>query len=254
MRNTMLGLIILCCAVLITSAARRPTVASTPITSATSLAAQPVAAKPVIIKQSAAGKELMEAQQGIGDLTAKFALIITGAGKNGEDFTAQGKMWLTTGRQYAVQYEQPERQRLVSDGNKRWLYLEKINQVQIQSLPPAGNANDFFLELGGGLPALVKQCEVKRFAVEKNMPGVSGYILVPNIGTQLEFTQVKLWVQGKNLLPVRVVVQAVRQVRVEFSEVEIHTLEELVREPEKGVPTSTFRFEPPKDAEVIQMF
>jgi outer membrane lipoprotein-sorting protein len=255
MRKTILSVLAVCCVIGMTGAAKKPTAATTPIpTGQIEKTVQAEVIKPGNKKISVEGQALMEAQQGIGDLTANFALIIAGAGKNGDDFTAQGKMWLTTGRQYAVQYEQPERQRLVSNGAKRWLYLEKINQVQIQSLPPAGNPNDFFLELGGGLPALIKQCDVTLFAVEKSMPGVSGYTLIPRPGVPLSFSQAQLWVKGKYLVPVRVVVQAARQVRVEFSDVKIHTLEELVRDPGKGVPTSTFRFEPPKDAEVIEMF
>ncbi|MBN1594754.1 outer membrane lipoprotein carrier protein LolA [candidate division FCPU426 bacterium] len=202
----------------------------------------------------AVAQELMEAQEAIGDLTADFTLLVPGAGKDGSDITAQGKMWVTTGRRYAVQYEQPERQRLVSDGNRRWLYLERINQVQIQSLPPAGNPNDFFLELGGGMTTIIKKCTVSKFDTQKDKVATIGFELVPKAGSQLEFKRARLWLTGKDLLPVRVVVDASRQVRVEFSQVKIHTLQELVRDPEKGLPASTFTFEPPAQAEVIELF
>jgi len=236
--------------------ARKPTGVRTPVLSRVTPTVQ-AEEKGLLVataENNPVARELVAAQETIGDLTADFTLIISGAGKDGSDFTAQGKMWLTTGRRYAIQYEQPERQRLISDGTKRWLYLEKINQVQIQSLPPAGNPNDFFLELGGGLPALIKQCEVKRFAVKKNLSGITGFELTPRAGTSLGFKRARLWLQGKHLLPVRVVVEAARQVRVEFRNVKIHTLQELLHDPEQGLPASIFTFSPPQDAEVIQMF
>lgn len=253
--KAVLLLILISVGLLGSGAARKPAMIPVPTKVIVPTPAAEHSVKPeTSVKLSAAARELSEAQEAIGDLTADFTLIIAGAAKDGGDFTAQGKMWLTTGRRYAVQYEEPERQRLISNGKKRWLCLEKINQVQIQSLPPAGNPTDFFLELGGGLPALIKQCQVKRFKVNNGRSDTFGFELVPLAGTNPGFQKVQLWLQGKQLLPLRVVVAAARQVRVEFRKVSIHTVQELLRDPEKGVPASRFTFEPPADAEVIQMF
>ncbi|MCD4813232.1 outer-membrane lipoprotein carrier protein LolA [bacterium] len=201
-----------------------------------------------------AAARLAAAQEALAELTADFALVVPKAGKDGATFTAQGKMWVAAGRRYIVAYEQPEKQRLVSNGSKRWLYLEKINQVQIQSLPPAGNPNEFFLELGGGLPALIKQCDVQELPKDRKHPEWEGFVLIPKSGTSLGFSQVKMWLAGKQLLPRRVVVMSQRKVRVDFSNVKVHTLDELLREPEKGLDAGLFTFEIPQGAEVIEMF
>jgi outer membrane lipoprotein-sorting protein len=151
-----------------------------------------------------------------------------------------------------VQYTQPERQLLVSDGKQRWLYLEKINQVQIQALPPAGDANEFFLELGGGLPALVARCQVKRLAAEETKEQ-RAYQLTPRPNESLQFQQVKIWISRADQLPRRVVVEAERRVEARFKNISIHTLKQLSQAPDKGLPPSRFTFQAPKDAEVIEM-
>ncbi len=198
------------------------------------------------VKPSQAAEEINAAQRAIKDLSADFSFKIIGAARQGQDFAAQGKVWMASGRRYRVQYEQPERQLLVSDGTKRWLYLEKINQVQIQALPLAPDPNDIFLELGGGLPKLILQCRVKRLATDApEKKGIRQYELIPREGEDLGFTRVLLWLEGKNLLPRRVEIEAARYVQVEFKNVKIN---------HKPTPVSLFNFTPPAKAEVIEMF
>lgn len=200
----------------------------------------------LLVKPSQAAEEITRAQQAIKNLTADFSFKIIGAARPEHDFTAQGKVWMASGRRYRVQYEQPERQVLVSDGTKRWLYLEKINQVQLQALPSDTAPNDIFLELGGGLPKLISQCRVKRLAKDSaGKNGVRQYELIPREGEGLGFTRVILWLEGKDLLPRRVEIEAARRVRVEFKNVKINY---------KPVSSSLFNFTPPAGAEVIEMF
>ena len=197
------------------------------------------------VKPSQAAEEIIAAQRAIKDLSADFSFKIIGDARPGQDFAAQGKVWMASGRRYRVQYEQPERQLLVSDGTKRWLYLEKINQVQIQALPSAPDPNDIFLELGGGLPKLILQCRVKRLATDAAGKGIRQYELIPREGEGLGFTRVLLWLEGKNLLPRRLEIEAARYVQVEFKNVKIN---------HKPTPVSLFNFTPPAKAEVIEMF
>jgi|GEM_PF-5431108 len=216
------------------------------------------AAKPLPAGKQTPAEELSAAQKAIGDLTADFTLTISGAGQGGQDVNAQGKVWLASGRRYRVQYFQPERQLLVSDGTKRWLYLEKINQVQIQALPASGDANEFFLELGGGLPALVERCLVTRLAAPKKdshgkaEPGPA-YALVPKPGSGLNFQQARIWLSAEDQLPRRVVVEAGHRVEARFKNVAVHSQKDLLQDPDAGLPATLFTFAPPKDAEVIEM-
>ncbi|MCK5219516.1 outer membrane lipoprotein carrier protein LolA [bacterium] len=197
------------------------------------------------MKPDRAAMEITAAQQAIKNLTADFSFKIIGAAQPEHDFTAQGKVWMASGRRYRVQYEQPERQLLVSDGTKRWFYLEKINQVQIQALPSESDPNDIFLKLGGGLPKLISQCRVKRLTAGAGKNGIRQYELIPRDGAGLGFTRVLLWLEGKYLLPRRVEIVAARHVQVEFRNVKIN------HNPETS---SWFSFTPPAEAEVIEMF
>lgn len=241
-----------------TGAGRKPTPIPTPAAAVSEPAAVPtpqtLKTKVAPAKKGSAADRLRTAQETIGDLEADFVLTISGAARGGQDMIAQGKVWLASGRRYAVEYQEPEQQRLVSNGIRRWLHLIKINQVQIQSLPPAGSPNDFFLELGGGLATLLSSCSVKDIPALPKKPQTVGFELTPRAGTDLTFQKARLWLSGKDRHPVRVVVEAARQVRADFSNVSVHTVVELLKEPEKGLPASLFIFTPPPDAEVIEMF
>ncbi len=240
-----------------TGGGKKPAPPPTPVATV----AEPAPTVPAVQKAKAtptpagtAAERLRGAQEKIGDLTADFALTISGAARGGQDLIAQGKIWLASGRRYAVEYQEPEPQSLVSDGTRRWLHLKKINQVQIQSLPPAGSPNDLFLELGGGLITLLSSCQVTSIPALPDKPETVGFELTPRAGTNLAFKKARLWLGGKEQYPVRVVVEAARQVRADFRNVSVHTMQELIQDPEQGLPASVFTFTPPPDAEVIEMF
>jgi outer membrane lipoprotein-sorting protein len=201
-----------------------------------------------------AAQQLREAQDAIGDLEADFALTVSGAGPGGKDLVARGKAWLAPGRRYKVEYQEPDVQQLISNGTRRWLYLEKINQVQVQSLPPAGNASELFLELGGGLAALLSRCDVRALPATADRPQERGFELTPRANAGLGFKRASLWMAGKPLVPVRIAVAAERNVAAEFRNVKIHTQEDLLRDPESGLPATWFEFTPPAGAEVIELF
>lgn len=201
-----------------------------------------------------AGRQLREAQEAIGDLEADFALTVSGAGPGGKDLVARGRVWLAPGRRYKVEYQEPDVQQLVSNGAKRWLYLEKINQVQLQSLPPAGSASELFLELGGGLTALLSSCEVRALPTDASRPQEQGFALIPKPNAGLGFARASLWMSGKPLVPARIAVAAERNVAAEFRNVKVHTQEDLLRDSESGLPAGWFEFQPPAGAEVIELF
>lgn len=222
------------------AAAALPSAANTPAARAESGAA---------VKSRRAAQELATAQKCIADITGEFALTVRGAGRDGGDMKARGRVWLASGRRYRVEYTEPEAQLLVSNGKQRWLYMKKINQVQIQELPPAGNPSELFLELGGGLPVLISRCLVRRLPDEA---GARVYELTPRAGEDLQFQRARLHLTGDKLLPKRVDVDAARQVSVEFTDVSAHTRAEVEARPQTGLPASLFTFTPPEGAEVIE--
>jgi outer membrane lipoprotein carrier protein len=156
---------------------------------------------------------------------------------------AGGEVWLANKRRYRVQYQQPQKQLLVSNGRRRWLYLQAINQVQLQALPPEGNPTEFFLELGGGLARLVKHARV----THRKEGMLDVYTLVPGAGSL--YQKAVLWTKGKNKLPVKLVVLAERRVQVTFRIKQVKLTEQKLTPAETGL----FNFQIPKDAEVIEM-
>lgn len=202
--------------------------------------------------ENSEARRWMESQNEIGEMRADFFLTVEKAGPDGQDWTGAGKIWLAAGRKYRVNYEKPEPQILVSNGAQRWLYLKKINQVQVQSLPPEGNPAEFFLELGGGLAGWLARCQTERLsALEK--PGWRVFALTPRPGKELGFTQVRLWVRGRERVPRRVEVDSERRVRIEFKRLEVFTRFDLKWRPGLGVPKDWFTFSAPPGAEVIEM-
>jgi outer membrane lipoprotein-sorting protein len=227
-------------------------VAAEPAVPGASPTAQAAASEPTPIPltgQNRAAQEIITAQERLAEVAADFKLTVAGAARGAADLVAEGQVWLASGRRYRVQYRKPEVQVLVSDGRQRWLYLKKINQVQIQPLPPAGNPSEFFLELGGGLPALVTRCHVRRLPEDG---GARVYELTPRPGSELQFQTARLWLAGDNLLPRRVEVKAARRVRVDFTRVTAHTRKNVAAHPDLALDPDTFLFTPPQGAEVIE--
>lgn len=208
---------------------------------------------PVTPAAVSAGADLAAAQRALGDLSAEFELQVARAGQGSAAFSASGKLWLASQRRYRVQYLRPERQLLVSNGKQRWLYLEAIRQVQVQTLPPAGDPNEFFLELGGGLANLITECTVDRLPASLEQPQRTGYQLVPLASSRLAFQRAEVWVEGPEAVPRYVVVEAARRVEVRLRPLKVHLARELVEHPEVGLTASWFEYAPPPGAEVIEM-
>jgi len=219
-----------------------------PCTSAVA-AAEPAAATGTAY--AAEVQALAQAQERIGDLAAEFTLTVKGGAAQGHTLKAKGKIYLAAGRRYRVEYISPEAQLLVSDGKQRWLYLKKINQVQKQALPPAGNPSEFFLELGGGLADLLKRSQITRVVKDAGAPGRWEYDCKPLPGEALTYHRARIWVRGEAKLPERVEIDADKPVSVALSHVVIHTHAQLQQGAE-GLPARLFEFKPPADADVVE--
>lgn len=236
---------------LITAGAKRPEPVPTPGPAVKAIPLKPAAAaKPVdMVKKkeepvAPQAKALARAQERINFFTATFKLVVKEKDSNKVQLDADGKLWLAGNRRYRVDYEQPQKQTLVSNGKKRWLYLKAINQVQVQSMPPEGNPAEFFLELGGGLSRLLKHCDVKVEAKKD----YELYTLTPRDGKS-GFDQARIWTNGKDKLPYRLEVDAEKIVTVKFSSIQTKLDEQKMNEQE----SARFEFIFPKDAEVIEM-
>jgi outer membrane lipoprotein-sorting protein len=214
-------------------------------------AAAPEAAGASGTAYAAEVEALAQAQERIGDLSAEFALTVKGGAGPGRALKAKGKIYLAAGRRYRVEYTSPETQLLVSDGRQRWLYLKKINQVQKQALPPAGNPSEFFLELGGGLADLLRRSQITRVVKDAGAPGRWEYDCKPLPGESLTYHRARIWVQGEDKLPARVEIDADKPVSVALSHVKIHTRTDL-QNGAAGLPTQLFEFKPPADADVVE--
>ncbi len=231
---------------LLMGAGQRPQVAATarPIATPTFTATvTPAAVVPVEL--SAAARALTRAQSRLLFIQADFKMTVDDAKTAKPFLNASGEVWLANERRYRVQYQTPQRQLLVSNGHQRWLYLQAINQVQLQALPPQGNPTEFFLELGGGLARLVKHARVTR----RQEGNLEVYTLIPESGQDSLYKKAVLWTKGKNSLPVKLMVLAERRVQVSFELKQVKLAGENLTASEKAL----FQFQIPKDAEVIEM-
>lgn len=234
-------------AMLVVAAGQKPkSLPSTPQPVATRAIIDAKKALPSGRSLTAAEQSLARAQDNINFYHARFEIKVVDHQQKQTILDAAGQVWLANDRRYRVHYDRPEQQVLVSNGKKRWLFLPKINQVQVQAMPPEGNPTEFFLELGGGLSRLLQSCRATVRQEDERFI----YTLRPLSGQQLGFNQAIIWTKGKDKLPVKLVVEAERQITVLFTPIQVKLGKQQMTKTEE----EKFHFIAPKDAEMIEMF
>jgi len=197
-------------------------------------------------KMNKAAEELLSTQSSIELLQAEFILSVTRDDKKEKVSETVGEVYLTKGKKYRVEYFEPTRQLLVSDGFKQWLYLEEINQVQEQAV---NYTNNIFLLLGGHLKDFIPKCEVKK--INESSEEVQ-YTLVPKEKNTLVFDRVTITLVGKTRIPKTIRLEGAQTTEINFKKVKINVWPDKSRKNKQEWLDSFFTFVPPSDAEVIK--
>jgi outer membrane lipoprotein carrier protein len=148
---------------------------------------------------------------------------------------ATGTMQFSRPGKFRWEYEKPYEQTIVGDGSRLWIYDKDLNQVTVRKLDSALGASPAALLAGSN--------EIEQSYTLANLghqEGLDWLEAVPKT-RDTAFERIRLGFSGSTL-------QAM-ELRDQFGQVTVIRFADLERNPKLG--PETFRFTPPKGADVI---
>lgn len=161
----------------------------------------------------------------------------------GSESKATGELVLSQPNRVSVRFTQPSGDRVIGDGTWLWVYLPSAAPNQVIKLPAKGKGVTGVDALGDLLTA-----PRSRYTVTGGSPATIGgratrvVTMVPKVDGQ-PIDRAKVWVDDAD--------GAVRQVEITDANGLVRTLRMTTWTLNATVPASTFRFEVPKGARVI---
>lgn len=149
--------------------------------------------------------------------------------------TTQGKFEFIRPDRFRFDYAKPMAQLIVADGQKVWLYDPDLNQVSVRAMSQALGATPAALLAGG---ALDKDFTLKALP---DRDGLQWAEAIPK-DKDSQFRSVKVGFKGRDLAAVEILDGFGQQSVLSFSQVEANA----------SLPADTFRFVPPKGADVLE--
>ena len=155
--------------------------------------------------------------------------------------TSSGSFEFARPDRFRFSYAKPFEQLIVADGRKVWLYDQDLNQVTVRAMSQALGATPASLLAGG---AMDKDFELVN-APTKDAPPKDGLDWVqatPRVKEGATVQTLRIGFRGKTLAALEIVDAFGQRSLLQFSAVEINP----------KLPDETFRFVPPKGADVIE--
>ena len=160
--------------------------------------------------------------------------------------TSSGSFEFARPDRFRFSYAKPFEQLIVADGRKVWLYDQDLNQVTVRAMSQALGATPASLLAGG---AMDKDFELvnapTKDAPTKDAPPKDGLDWVqatPRVKEGATVQTLRIGFRGKTLAALEIVDAFGQRSLLQFSAVEINP----------KLPDETFRFVPPKGADVIE--
>ena len=160
--------------------------------------------------------------------------------------TSSGSFEFARPDRFRFSYAKPFEQLIVADGRKVWLYDQDLNQVTVRAMSQALGATPASLLAGG---AMDKDFELvnapTKDAPAKDTPPKDGLDWVqatPRVKEGATVQTLRIGFRGKTLAALEIVDAFGQRSLLQFSAVEINP----------KLPDDTFRFVPPKGADVIE--
>ena len=150
--------------------------------------------------------------------------------------TSSGSFEFARPDRFRFSYSKPFEQRIVADGHKVWLYDLDLNQVTVRAMSQALGATPASLLAGGALD--------KDFELSNAQPkdGLDWVQATPRQKEGATVQTLRIGFRGKTLAALEIVDAFGQRSLLQFSAVEINP----------KLPDETFRFVPPKGADVIE--
>ena len=150
--------------------------------------------------------------------------------------TSSGSFEFARPDRFRFSYSKPFEQRIVADGHKVWLYDLDLNQVTVRAMSQALGATPASLLAGGALD--------KDFELSNAQPkdGLDWVQATPRQKEGATVQTLRIGFRGKTLAALEIVDAFGQRSLLQFSAVEINP----------KLADETFRFVPPKGADVIE--
>jgi len=184
----------------------------------------------------AAGLERMkEYFQNIQSAQANFHQVVTDKqGNKTQEVT--GSMRLQKPNKFRWDYNKPYVQQIVGDGEKIWLFDPELNQVNVRSFSKAASSSPAALLAGG------KDIERSFTIKDASRKGDLEWVMaIPKV-RETGFERLFLGFKGDELMEMELYDSFGNRTAIEFSDVQ--------RNPK--LPVDSFKFIPPRDADVLR--
>ena len=185
---------------------------------------------------NASGLERMkEYFQNIQSAQASFHQTVTDKqGQKTQDVT--GTMQLQKPNKFRWDYHKPYVQQIVGDGEKIWIFDPELNQVTVRSFSKAASSSPAALLAGG------KDIERSFTIKDTSRKGDLEWVMaVPKV-RETGFERLFLGFKGDALMEMELHDSFGNRTAIEFTDVQRNT----------KLPADTFKFVPPRDADVLR--
>ena len=160
--------------------------------------------------------------------------------------TSSGSFEFARPDRFRFSYAKPFEQLIVADGRKVWLYDQDLNQVTVRAMSQALGATPASLLAGGAMDkdfelvnAPTKDAPAKDAPPKDSLDWVQA---TPRVKEGATVQTLRIGFRGKTLAALEIVDAFGQRSLLQFSAVEINP----------KLPDDTFRFVPPKGADVIE--
>lgn len=190
------------------------------------------------LADAAAIDALREFVRGTRSGKTSFTQVVVG--KNGKNSNpASGSFLFQRPGKFRWVYEKPYEQWIVGDGERLWIYDRDLNQVTTRKLDGALGQSPAAILAGND--DLEKNFDLQEAGVRD---GLQWLVAVPKSkDTTFEAVRIGLKIEGG------VAVLAAMELQDTFGQTSVLLFGKMERNP--GLPAETFRFTPPKGADVI---
>ena len=166
------------------------------------------------------------------NLHAKFTQILNNPNQD-QAQTSEGELWITKPSFFKWVTSNPNKQTIVSDGQKLWIYDEDLAQITVQNVPENIAQAPYLLFLTGNSETLIKLFSV-------NEIGKNSYRLTPKDKEQSLIKYVDIVFSGKRLTKLLIQTDMGQSTHIDFS-----------KQSFSKIALSTYTFKPPEGVDIL---
>lgn len=184
------------------------------------------------IENNDANSSLFKLLTNLKNMHAKFRQSLINP-QQGIKETSTGELWVSKPSFFKWQVQSPQKQMLLSNGQKLWNYDEDLEQVTISEVPKNISQAPYLLLLTGDSKVLQKL-----FSISQN--GEHTYRLTPKVNDQSLIKYIDITFAGNTPKSMLIQTEVGQSTHIEFYNIST-----------AKIPTKTYDFTPPKGVDVL---